>query len=394
MSAPKSYNVLLDEVSSIHSNSSELEKAKKYGLSINSVTWEDTSRFKNSCWGSNISDMTLMTGSRLMPVVRKPNFTDETADLSIENFNVSVGNECGQNLSRIPLKTYLRNISQYAIKNSEQKENTNVETMLCSRDTHILTSAQFCILPLDKGECEFNVRLYNYQSSVSHPSVLVVVASSQGTSAQVVTSRNENLYININGKSANYLAKRLEDDRIEKGKSLTEKMDLDEQERNAIFIYQIPLLKEEVRTRCFSVKKGGVNTFSNSQIYDGCPPPGCAIPTCRMVEQSRGMDNAVLRHGDTHSEFKGVGNYKLKRDASYPIRCTVQFYKVTDTKNIPEQEFQQMREKIDKLYSTGQSFGSLVVSGETNRPTESSYMKDVDISVKQQMPMLGCFGSS
>jgi hypothetical protein len=43
-----------------------------------------------------------------MPVIRKPNFSDITCDIPLENFRVSVGNESGSdNLQNITLKEYL-----------------------------------------------------------------------------------------------------------------------------------------------------------------------------------------------------------------------------------------------------------------------------------------------
>lgn len=434
---------LSDEVASIYKSSSLSSLANKYGLAINSVTWEDTARSKNSALGPNISDMTLVTADgHRMPVIRKPNFTDETYDLAIENFNVTVGNERGEDLSRVDLKTYLKNISQYTIRNNtggvgEEKENTNVKSMLIERDTQILTSAQFCVLPLVDGECEFNVQLFNYQS-YNDPAVLVVVASSQGTSTQVVTNGTEKLCINLNGKAANYLAKRLKEDRKEKGKAIEGAMDLEEQERNVLFVYQIPLKrKPPPRTRCidYSSSFGGTKeVFSKGKSYNSSSasmniggsmfseqlqslaPPGCGIMSeqcneesfCEMESASKrsifsrdgsvkktkkkGMDNAVLRAGATHSDFKGVGNHILERDENYPIRCTIQFYKVTDSYEIPEEEFQEMRQKIDKVYSSGVATGSLVVSGDTNRVTEPKLPAgDVDLETRTAMPMLHLF---
>ena len=40
-------------------NQQAIALARKYGLEILNVTWEDTGRFKGSCVGPNISDMTL-----------------------------------------------------------------------------------------------------------------------------------------------------------------------------------------------------------------------------------------------------------------------------------------------------------------------------------------------
>lgn len=439
-----STNTLTTKVASINRNSQLSSIARKYDLNINSVSWEDCSRNKNSCFGSNISDMTLAVAnerssySNNLPAIRRPNFSDESSDLSIDNFSVTVGNERGSELKRISLKEYLQNISKYTVKNASQSENSKVKPMHLDRDSTILTSAQFCVLPLEDGECEFNVQLYNYQSSIDDPATLVVVVSSQGTSAQVVTNGTEKLCMNLNGRAANYLAKRLKDDRKEKGKALEGAMDLEEQERNALFVFQIPLKrKPRARSRSYYPECAMFSTNCAAPAAGSCAVPmlsmaknmdddiveecddSYAIPECQSVmfelegslqcasvsrsiakpaaavKKSRGMDNAVLRAGSTHSEFKGVGDYTLERDEGYPIRCTIQFYKVTDTDDIPEEAFQEMREKIDKVYRTGTAFGSLVVGGDTGRQTESVMVnRDVTTEQRNSKPMLAFFSTN
>jgi len=49
--------------------------------------------------------------SILLPVIRYPSFSDKTADLPIEQFKISIGNEKGLTPSKIQLKTYLQNIN-------------------------------------------------------------------------------------------------------------------------------------------------------------------------------------------------------------------------------------------------------------------------------------------
>ena len=95
---------LIRSVASITSNYRSKTLAQSYGLNIESVAWEDTSRFKGSSVGNNISDMTLQVEGQRMPLIRKPNFSDLTADQSLDNFSVVVGNETGESLHRIPLR--------------------------------------------------------------------------------------------------------------------------------------------------------------------------------------------------------------------------------------------------------------------------------------------------
>lgn len=75
------------------SNDRIRKMCEAHQLGIMSVTWEDTGRYKGSSVGPNISDMTLTVGNENLPVIRMPNFSDVTADLPIDKFFVTVGNE-------------------------------------------------------------------------------------------------------------------------------------------------------------------------------------------------------------------------------------------------------------------------------------------------------------
>ncbi len=355
-------------VANLSNNYGAKNLAQAYGLNINSVSWEDTARTKGSCWGPNISDMTLSVDGTNMPMIRRPNFSDVTCDLSIDNFMVTVGNEIKEDkdvevvdkLKRIPLKEYLQNISKYC-------ENDKVKSMYLERDEHILAASQACVLPLKDGEVEFNVRLFNYQSSTDNPAVLVVVASSQGTSCQVVTDYQQKLYFNKAGGATNFLAKRLSDDRTEKGVSTEGAMTADEKDRNVLFVYQIPLKHKKV-TRSYSNDSFGLEC---------CMMSACAVPQSKGI--SRGMEDAVIRAGKVHSEFEGTKGLELERDDRYPIRCTLQYYKVTDTEEIPSSTFEELSEQLNRIYKQAEAKGSLVVE-DSDRKTE----KTVSVPEKEE----------
>ena len=337
-------NNLTQTVANIASNSTLQSLARKKNLDILNVTWEDTGRFKGSYWGPNISDMTLGLDKQniLLPMIRRANFSDETADIPISGFSLNVGNETkGAPLKNISLKDYLENKDGY-IRDSNQNP---VKSLLCKkRDDVILTSAQYCILPLGTDTCEFNVHLYNYQSSSSSPAVLVIVASAKGASAQAIYGGTTSLYFNDAGKAANYVAERLKDERERLGKTVEAKMDKDEQERNALFIYQIPLkVEQKMRIR-------------------------------RKNTSTRGMDNAVLSVGKTHSDFEGITSANIERDPQFPIRCTIQFYKVTDQEDVPMEEFTDIAQNIERIYKSATKSGSLVTES-SDRKTEWVFNK-------------------
>jgi hypothetical protein len=104
------------------------------------------------------------------------------------------------------------------------------------------------------------------------------------------------------------------------------------------------------------------------------------------------MEHAMLRAGKVEGDFKGVGQFTLERDPQYPIRCTMQFYSVTDSAEIPEATFAEIRQKIEKVERTGTAHGSLVLGGASGRVTEST--PDVSMEQRQAQPMFSILASS
>jgi hypothetical protein len=373
-------------VSSLVSNDKIKSLFQFYGTDIMNVTWEDTARSKNSSWGPNISDMTLClpNGTR-MPVIRKPNFADVTSDFDIDKLSVVVGNEKGNKMTRISLKEYLENISKYT--------SDNVESMYLPRDEKILTSSQCCILPCEKDKVDFSVKLYNYQSYSSNPRVLVIVSSSKGTSCQIVDGNTE-LNFNDNGQAVRYRVQRLEDDRKERGVTTTGKITQEEKQNNVLFVYQIPLQEQPSKGR---LARG----YTSYECYDeaeGCFGGGdgllgndddlghvgsfASIPKNMLCssynlsnesfkKRSRGFDHGILSVGEKLGPYPGVGPIKIKRDDRYPIRLTIQHYRVTDSiENITSELVKEITNDINKVYSQGENISSLVVEGDTKRVTE------------------------
>ncbi len=79
--------------------------AKRNGLEICSVTWEDTARSKESCLGPNITDMTIECNNSRMPTFRQgSNYKDLTFDMPMDKVSLLVGNTKGEPL--VPIKLY------------------------------------------------------------------------------------------------------------------------------------------------------------------------------------------------------------------------------------------------------------------------------------------------
>jgi hypothetical protein len=345
---------LVREIATIHHSNVNQRLVQEYGLSIATISWEDTARTKGSCWGPNISDMTLNVRNLNMHMIRKPNFSDVSVDVHINKINVSVGNEKGGKLIRIPFKEYLANFGFY---NSHYDPKSS--QLLLPRDEKLLASAQACILPLgdDSDEVEFVPRIYNYQSSFDNSAVLVVVASSQGTSAHVVTERAQKLYFNSNGKAVEFCATRLSQDRIDRGiTNAACSMTADEIDRNVLLVFQIPLKQKQPTYDSSEEEDMSFGMFESL----GCTPN----------VRAKGMENAMIRASTVvQGPFRGLGNHLLERDDRYPIRLTYQFYKITDEVNLKVEDVQEISQRIHSVYEAGSNQSSLVLQN-TKRQTE------------------------
>ena len=387
-----------NEIATLQNVGENVQNAIFHGLNITTIAWEDTARSKNSSLGPNISDLTLSVGNTRMPMIRKPNFSDVTGDLPIEHFQVTVGNETDNGeLKRIPLKDYLTDLSTY----TTAKGGSNIVER---RDEQILCSAQACILPLEEsGEVTFVPQLFNYQSQKNDPAVLVIVATSQGTSAQVITEYAQKLYFNRGGQATQYLAKRLSQDRKERNVALEGEMTSEEQDRNVLVIYQIPLKqKPKPVTRNFfgalnsnygsfpvsgGALLGGLSTKNQTLcLSDGedVSEESCSFGfgMTRQCTFSRsgsargrvkkGMEHAMLRAAEiSEGPFKSLSGFDLVRDDRYPIRATFQFYRVTDDPNIDSEVFADISRKIETVYDLAKEKGSLVID-QSQRITEAT----------------------
>ena len=123
MPTTNTYTDVIKRTTEMVSDRSVQRLAKKHGLHVLDVTWEDTARFDDSAVGPNISDMTIQVQHQppgrddyelsCMPVIRYPNFTDLSGDISPDEFFLLVGNEKGQPLEKVTLRELLGNLRSY-----------------------------------------------------------------------------------------------------------------------------------------------------------------------------------------------------------------------------------------------------------------------------------------
>lgn len=381
------YKEVVDKTVGMISDSTAQSLAQQMGLNILSVTWEDTGRYQNSAVGPNISDMTIQVQQHnpitdeyllsLMPVIRHPNFTDESADISLDRFFLLVGNESGQSLEKVSLREFLGNLRQYLhTPDSWTGRNTS---LLAPRDTHALVSAQACFLPIPQGgTAEFNPVLFNYQSYAENPAVLTILVTREGTSTTIIDNQRDGfnagatwgqrLFFNKNGDRASLTAQRISDFRAG-SQSPTEKPSEDltieaagEEGLNMVMLIQVPLKqKQPLMPQVFSP----TTTLQGEAVF-----------SLDMPLDRSDVEAAVIGHGKVEGPFTEIDGLDIERDPNFPIRVTVQFYKATSNGVVSEADMKDVRDQIAKVYADADYVGSLVVDGDRGRPTEYNGPKD------------------
>ena len=352
--------------------------AQRYDLNILNVTWEDTGRYNNSSVGPNISDMTIqvqqqdpITGDyalQLMPVIRYPNFSDQSADIPIDQFRLLVGNEKGEELEAISLREMLDNLRDY-LSEPESWAGRETSLLAAERDTHVLVSAQACFLPIpQEGSAEFNPVLFNYQSYPGDPAVLTILATREGTSVTIIDNQRDGfeagrtwgqrLFFNKNGDRASFTGQRLSDFQAENPRPGTPAASAaGEEGLNMVMLIQVPLLQR--------------NAFNQFGTLDGAAVPSAptASAPLAMERSASDVEAAVIGHGAVEGPFTEIAGLPIERDPRFPIRVTVQFYKATSNGVVSEADIQEIRQQIARVYEDADYVGSLVVDGSTDRPT-------------------------
>ena len=334
MTLQQTYSNVIAKTEQMVSSRSAQKLAAKHGLGILNVTWEDTGRYKGSAVGPNISDMTIQVQDRLpdsdqyrlicMPVIRYPNFSDITGDISPELFFVLVGNEKGEELRKITLRELLGNLRCHLHDPSSWKGDRK-SLLAEDRDTHVLVSAQACFLPIpQEGIAEFNPVLFNYQSSQGNPAVLAILATREGTSVTIIDSTRDGfeagatwgqrLFFNLNGERCSLTGKR-KSDFLAETEQETAGSDrfstvADRDGLNMVLLIQVPLKHKEPE-------------YPSGDMLLCC---GMAAPA--LAEESD-VEEAVIGHGKVEGPFTEIDGLEIERDDRFPVRVTVQFYKAT-----------------------------------------------------------------
>ena len=331
---------------------------KKYNLVSEKVQWNDVERYSNSCWGSNISDWTLVlkNDENLLPLIKPQNFTDKVSVMSTDKIGLIVGNEkFGEELRAITLSEYLKNFDKY---NSDCDRNTNLYSE--EMDSKITIRAQAVPLPVDSktGIIEFNPTSYSYQTvSNDDPRNVNVVSSHLGTSSQTDCSSKQNIFIQRTlpdqRKENVYFKAKAESSETDDEKSLTSTI-LGTKSmgcgRNRVIFIQIPIKQK--------VKHSRNNIYNN--IY------GSNIISKRSnninLECCRSFENANIYHGTNAGYAKKLGRTDLVRDKNQHITITVCFYYAVPNGILTDENVKRIRDDLTSVYKDGFWTGSLVTN--------------------------------
>jgi len=374
------YAAVVDRVVAMTNDRKVQSLARRHKLDVLNVTWEDTGRFKGSAVGPNISDMTIQVESRqsarqpsrlsCMPVIRVPNFSDVTGDVPLDTFWLLVGNEKGEPPRRVTLREFFSDVRAYLTDANSWPGSTR--SLLAERDTHVLASAQACFLPIPRqGIAEFNPVLFNYQSCAGDPAVLAILATPEGTSVTIIDNERDGfatggtwgqrLFFNSNGERASLTGTRKSDylqgtaakpDSPPSNDQPPPRPE-DREGLNMVLLIQVPLKQREPEPRAYACVDSMLMEFTDTSIR-------CAS----------GVEDAVIGHGAVEGPFTEIDGLEIERDERFPIRVTVQFYKATADGKVTEADMAEIAKQIDRVYHDADYVGSLVVSGETGRPTE------------------------
>jgi hypothetical protein len=373
--ARQEYSEVVSRVAEMTWDYKACELASRYGMNVVNVTWEDTGRYSGSCWGPNISDMTIQvhhedpsTGEKVltcMPVIRYPNFHDLSADIDPDRFFLLAGNERGEEPAPVTLRDYVDHLRYYLHDPDSWKGDE--EGLLCDRDSLVLVSAQAVFLPIPQsGSATFNPVLFNYQSYEGDPAVLTILATREGTSVTVIDntrdpvpgtySWGQRLFFNQNGQRASLTGERISDFMAAGGDDSQQVSAAGEEGLNMVMLIQIPLKQRNPR----------------STMFDDVVCSEAAAPLAGAAQsRESNVEAAVIGHGELEGPFTEVDNLPIERDPNFPIRVTVQFYKATDNGVVSEDDVREIHEQIQRVYDDAEYVGSLVVPDPgQHRPTD------------------------
>jgi hypothetical protein len=238
--------------------------------------------------------------------------------------------------------------------------------LFSARDTHILSSAQCCILPNDSDFC---VEMYNYQSTKENPAVLVILVTESGITEHVLTESDRGVFkllFNVKGDQS-YLHI---DNKCENGVVKTSHSELNkkEREKNLVRVFQIPLMVPKSQQQLQFMNPCA---FTTGGYEEECDYLMEKCSSSKSYTARGGLSMGQVSVGSVYGKYTPPKS-DLKRDDSMPIRCTFQYYRVSSgNPDISEAEAEDIATQLRRMSVVETARSSLVEDASTGRPTES-----------------------
>jgi hypothetical protein len=193
------------------------------------------------------------------------------------------------------------------------------------------------------------------------------VATREGVSVQVIENRpdalipggwGQHLYFNHAGQRTTFTAERRSDvaERIEGGGATAEDATALDEGADLVMIIQVPLRLPGSSRRASAPMSSGIGYGSGAG---------------GMADLSSGgsdVEAAVIGHGLDQGPVREVGRTRIRRDARFPIRVTIQFYRATSNGIVSDLDLDAAAAQIERVYDDADYTGSLVI-GPQDRPT-------------------------
>ena len=341
-------------------------RLSKKNLKYVSVGWEDCTRAKNSCIGSNISDWTfvLKDGPQLK-YIRHPNFSDRTLTVSTNDVCVVVGNETHNTpLEPITLKNYLKNYSKYNPGMTAGLDLSNGE------ETELVSIRYIAVIvPVgEDGRQQVAPTCYSYNTTDDdNPKNYIASSFHLGTGSRTDSSACQNVFLvktNEDGSRDDCWFQITSEDQETVEEQNVEASVLGTRStgtgRDRVMCFQIPRKKDDPY-ESESESESDDDSSSGGSVYRSA--------TAYVGGGTKGIKRGNVSFGSKAS--KNTTNSDIKthvRDRSQNITLTFAKYYTTTDGILSERELDLIVENLDEMYKDGKAEwdGSLVTGKSFN----------------------------
>ena len=199
---------------------STLSAQAGYPLVLDSLFWNKYNKLRVKSWGGCVTDQTILIDNIRMPIIRKPNYSQSTWDVSLDSIPITIGNQSKSDqfiqTQTISLREYLNNFNKYMSSTRAQFSSTDDDTkefipsninLLSSSDNTVIMNTSCCLLPanINEGTTKFSLGALNWKTALKNPACLYIVSTINGTSSVIVEGNFQKIFYNDHGKKSSFM---------------------------------------------------------------------------------------------------------------------------------------------------------------------------------------------